>query len=402
MSKIIMIGCDLHDATVVLRVAEGVGESLRKDFPTVDRSEMIEWLKEFAADREAERIVFAYEASGQGFGLCDALREAGIECHVLAPTHLPHSSHSRKNKNDDKDATMLLEEVRAHVLAGRPLPTVWIPDLETRDDREVIRLRLEAAAQRTRIKNQIRNVLKRWQMAVPTFFTKSGDWSKRTLQWLDDVAAAGIEGLREGAREALRSLLALYRTLSEQIRELDRGVLRLSKSGRYAHVFRKLQLLQGVGALTAMTFLTELGDLDRFANRRQLAAYLGLAPASFESGKRDDRKGHITRQGPSRVRHVLCQAVWASIRISKEWRQTYDRIKGGSKSRSKVAIVAIMRKLAVMMWQVARSPEWDQLLKERDEVLAEKEREKARQTQTSAQAQQTGLKRRPIPKTVTA
>jgi transposase len=47
-----------------------------------------------------------------------------------------------------------------------------------------------------------------------------------------------------------------------------------------------------------MVFLTEIGDLNRFANRRQLAAYLGLAPAAFESGDRDDRKGRITRQGP--------------------------------------------------------------------------------------------------------
>jgi transposase len=393
MKKSIMIGCDLHDATMVLRVAEGAGESIRKVFPTCERTELIQWLREFAAQREAERIIFAYEASAQGFGLCDALREAGIECHVLAPTHLPHSSHSRKNKNDDKDAMMLLEEVRAHVLAGRPLPTVWIPDLGTRDDREVIRLRLEAAAQRTRIKNQIRNVLKRWQMALPTFFTKTGDWSKRTLRWLEDLAAGRTEGLREGAQEALSSLIALYRTLTEQIRQLDRGVLRLSKSPRYAQAFRKLQLLHGVGTLTAMTFLTELGDLGRFANRRQLAAYLGLAPASFESGKRDDRKGHITRQGPSRVRHVLCQAVWASLRHSQEWRQIYDRIKGESKSRSKVAIVAVMRKLAVTMWQVARSEKWDEVLKERDKVLDEQRLGNVRRTKTSARAQQTG----PVP-----
>ena len=390
MSKIIMIGCDLHDATTVLRVAEGQGDSIRKVFATSERTEMVRWLKEFANERGAARIVFAYEASGQGFGLCDALREEGIECHVLAPTHLPHSSHTRKNKNDDKDATLLLEEVRAHVLAGRALPTVWIPDLGTRDDREVIRLRLEAAAQRTRIKNQIRNILKRWQQAMPTFFSKTGDWSKRSVRWLEDIGAGHVEGLREGTREALSSLVALYRSLTEQIRQLDRGVLRLSKTPRYAQAFRKLQLLQGVGTLTAMTFLTELGDLDRFANRRQLAAYLGLAPASFESGKRDDRKGHITRQGPARVRHVLCQAAWASLRHSKDWRQTYDRIKGGSKSRGKVAIVAVMRKLAVMMWQVARSPEWDRLLGEWDKVPDEQPLGNESRTQTSAQAQQTG------------
>jgi transposase len=142
MCKVIMIGCDLHDMTTVLKLADGPGASVRKGFLTSRREEMIVWIKEFAAQRGAERIVFAYEASGQGFGLYDDLTDAGIECHVLAPTHLPHNVHSRKNKTDDKDAEMLLDEVRAYVLAGRSLPSVWVPDHQTRDDRESVRLRL--------------------------------------------------------------------------------------------------------------------------------------------------------------------------------------------------------------------------------------------------------------------
>ena len=134
MSKVIMIGCDLHDMTTVLQVADGLGEPSRQDFATADRAEMIVWMKRFAAERKVERIVFAYEASGPGFGLYDDLTAAGIECHVLAPTKLPHTSHSRKNKTDPKDAARVLDEVRAHVLAGRKLPAVWVPDLQTRDD----------------------------------------------------------------------------------------------------------------------------------------------------------------------------------------------------------------------------------------------------------------------------
>jgi len=111
-----------------------------------------------------------------------------------------------------------------------------------------------------------------------------------------------------------------------------------------------------------MVFLTELGDLARFANRRQLAAYLGLAPAAYESGERDDRKGHITRQGPSRVRHLLCQAVWAAQRVCSKWKARYEQLKRGSQKRSKIAIVALMRLLAIQMWHTARSQELDKLL----------------------------------------
>ena len=69
--------------------------------------------------------------------LCDQLRAAGIECHVLAPTKIERSSKQKRNKNDDGDAERLLDIIRGHVLAGTKLPAgVWVPDMQTRDDRE--------------------------------------------------------------------------------------------------------------------------------------------------------------------------------------------------------------------------------------------------------------------------
>ena len=378
MSKVIMIGCDLHDAWMRLKIAVGPGKAMAKSFATADVLAMIAWIKEFAAQHGAVRIVFAYEASGQGFGLYDALTEAGIECYVLAPTHLPHTAHGRKNKTDDKDALMILDEVRAHVLAGRKLPAVWIPDPQTRDDREAVRLRLEVGAQRTRIKNQIRNLAKRWKLTLPAWFTKSGNWSRRSLAWLRAVAAGEVQQFSQGIQVTLNSLIDIYQELSRQLGVLDQAVAKLAGTPRYERPFAKLKLLPGVGTLTAMVFLTELGDLGRFANRRQLAAYLGLAPAAYESGERDDRKGHITRQGPSRVRHLLCQAAWAAQRVCTKWKARYEQLKRGSQKRSKIAIVALMRLLAIQMWHTARSQELDKLF----DVVGPPE--------TSAQARQKG------------
>ena len=378
MNKVIMIGCDLHDAWMRLKIAVGPEKAVSKSFATADVLEMITWLKGFAAEHGATRIVFAYEASGQGFGLYDALTDAGIECYVLAPTHLPHTAHGRKNKTDDKDALMILDEVRGFVLAGRKLPAVWIPDPQTRDDREAVRLRLEVGAQRTRIKNQIRNLIKRSKLTLPTWFTKSGNWSKRSLAWLRSLAAGEAEQLGQGIRVTLHSLIDIYQELSRQLGLLDQAVAKLACMPRYARAFAKLKLLPGVGTLTAMVFLTELGDLARFANRRQLAAYLGLAPAAYESGERNDRKGHITRQGPARVRHLLCQAAWAAQRVCPKWKARYEQLKRGSQKRSKIAIVALMRLLAIQMWHTARSQELDKLL----DVI--------RPTETSARARQKG------------
>lgn len=362
MSKVTMIGCDLHDRFMLLKVAVDAGEAVKKSFATSNVSEMIAWLKEFAEQRRSKRIVFAYEASGQGFGLYDDLTDAGIKCYVLAPTHLPHTPHRRKNKTDEKDAQMILDELRAHVLAGRKLPAVWIPDPQTRDDREVVRMRLQMAEQRTRVKSQIRSLAKRCKLAFPTWFTKSGNWSRRSVKWLRDVAAGQVGELKAGIRTALASLIDLYEEMSRQLKALDDALARLARSERYSRAFRKLKLMPGVGTLTAMVFLTEIGDLNRFANRRQFGAYLGLAPSAYGSGETNDRKGHITRQGPSAVRHVLCQAAWTAIRCCDRWRETYQRIQRNSQQRNKVAIVAVMRQLGIAMWQTARSPKLDDLI----------------------------------------
>lgn len=378
MNKATMIGCDLHDNSMVLKVAVDAGKPMHKFFPRSDVEEMIAWLKDLAAREQTPRIVFAYEASGLGFGLYDVLTDAGIECYVLAPTHLPHSVHQKKNKTDQKDALLVLDEVRAHVLAGRKLPAVWVPDPETRDDREPVRMRLQVGVERTRAKNQIRTLAKRSGLTFPAWFTRGGDWSRKSVQWLRDVSCGEVEGLGEGARTVLEHWLGIYEELCKRLKQLDQAIARLSKKKRYAKAFRKLLLLTGVGQLTAMTFLTEIGDLGRFANRRQLGAYLGLTPSAHESGERQDRKGRITRQGPSRVRYVLCQAAWAAIRCSDEWRATYERIRRGSKTRNKTALVAVMRQLGIQMWHAAKSPEADYWLEFIDDQ------------KTSAQAQQKG------------
>ena len=72
--------------------------------------------------------------------------------------------------------------------------------------------------------------------------------------------------------------------------------------------------------------LFELGDLERFPNRRCLASYAGLVPSSDESGEANDRKGHITHQGPSRLRRALCQAVQHWVRWDPEAKARYRRL----------------------------------------------------------------------------
>jgi transposase len=355
MSHCIMVGCDLHMKTLVLRHAVGLGavqgRTFANDLP--GRVVMVDWLRAMACGQPAaDRILFAYEASSEGFGLYDELRAAGIECYVLAPTKIARSPKHARAKNDGRDALQLLELLRAHVLAGNSLPSVWVPDLQTRDDRELVRMRLDVADKLTVAKNQIKSLLKRNEVHRPADVGKG--WTKPYGAWLKGLAHGEVKGLGSGGQAALSSLLRQMESIEEEIERLDEQVQSVSLSPRYADPVEHLRTIKGVAVLSAMVFLTELGDLNRFANRRQLAAYLGLVPTSNETGERHDCKGHITRQGPSRVRKILCQSTWSLIRTDPRFAACYAALAGRNPKRRKIAVVAIMRRLAIVMWHRAR------------------------------------------------
>jgi transposase len=351
MSKIIMVGCDLHDRSMLIRYSFDTGNPEQASFlnTTAGRDKMLNHLLRVAEHHGAQRIVFAYEASGQGFGLSDLLEENNIECHVLSPTHLPKTCKSAKNKTDEKDAQMLLEQVRGHVLAGNPLPVVWTPPQRLRDDRELIRARIDAADEMTRTKLKILSMLKRREIVKPEIYRPQ--WSKAFVAWLRQVAS----GLDPAVAPVLDSLVTRYETYSQEQIRLDEAIRQLSQTPRYKAAHEAIRTIPGVGLLTAMTFLTEMGDLNRFHNRREVAAYLGLSPAAYESGEASDRKGRITRQGPSRLRKMLCQSAWIAVRYCQQTAACYMRIKQGQSKRTKKALVALMRRQALLMWHRAKA-----------------------------------------------
>jgi transposase len=350
MSKVTMIGCDLHLRSILLQysIADNTPQQASFVNDAAGRAKMIDMLLKFAEKHGSIRIVFAYEASSLGYGLCDQLHECGIECHVLSPTHLPKSAKQAKQKTDAKDAMMLLEVVRGHILAGNSLPAVWTPPQRLRDDRELVRARIDASDETTKIKLQILSMFKRRGVEKPDWYST---WTKRFVKWLREIVA----GMDEFVAPVLEILIDRYELLVKHQAKLDKCLKKLSQTSRYKVAAEELRKLPGVGLLTTMTFLTEMGDLNRFQNRREIAAYLGLCPSSHESGDANDRKGHITRQGPSRVRKLLCQAAWVAITRCPETSKDYDRIRGGKKNRTKKALVAIMRQLAIKMWHKAKA-----------------------------------------------
>ncbi len=354
MEKIIFAPCDLHDKNMLLRIAVDREAPVTRVFEndSTGRATMIAELRERARKAGAARIVFAYETSGLGFGLYDELTAEGIACHVLATSRMTPSPKQRRSKTDAKDATRILEVLRGHYLAGNELPDVWIPGEQIRDDREPVRARLDAQEKCTQLKEQIVTLLKRNHVEKPAGL--GGNWTKKHRAWLIKMRDCTVP-LRSGARTHLASLLRQLAAMEGEVDALNGAVAELAAAERYVQRVTLLQKIKSVGILTALVFLTEMGDLERFKNRKQVGSYVGLTPSSDESGETDDRKGHITRQGSARIRFVLNQAVWNILRFDPGEREVYERIAAKNPQHKKIAVVALMRRLAIRMWHAARA-----------------------------------------------
>ena len=113
-------------------------------------------------------------------------------------------------------------------MAGNELPRIWIPDHQTRDDREVVRGRLDAAQKLTGLKCQVQTFLKRNGVVKPA---EAGDsWTQRYRLWLKGLC------IKPGAQIALQSLLRQIEGIEEEIKILDQAVEQLAEGERYKAV----------------------------------------------------------------------------------------------------------------------------------------------------------------------
>jgi transposase len=286
-----------------------------------------------------------YEASSCGFELFDELTGRGWKMSIVAPTHIARSVHARKRKTDLRDARRLWELILAHGELGTDLPVVWIPPMKIRQDREVIRRRLKLGESLSRIKNGILSLLRMQKVTRPEALKTL--WSQKHVAWLRGLP------LEATVRPVLGSLLRELDFFIQELADLNAQVEALAQEAPYGEQVDRMTQVKGVGTLTAMTFLLELGDVHRFHNRRQVASYLGLVPCSYESGEVNDRKGHITRQGPARVRKVLNQAAWTLVRHDPHWREWYQAVT--ARRGALKAIVGVARRLGIELWHRAKS-----------------------------------------------
>jgi transposase len=146
-------------------------------------------------------------------------------------------------------------------------------------------------------------------------------------------------------QKSYEQLLWAYDFTDNQVKEQTKLLKELARDERYSDRVSILEMIPGIGVLTAMELLLELQDVERFRTGGQLAAYVGLTPSQFSSGDRI-RMGHITRVGKAHLRAVMIEAAWTLISKDKHVAELYIKIK--NRAGKKRAIVAIARRMLLM------------------------------------------------------
>ena len=288
-------------------------------------------------DRSLDRVAVCFEASCASGFLHDRMRKVASRVVVANPSRVRLIFQS-KRKNDRIDAKKL-----ATLLFLDQVPSAYIPGYHVRAWRQTIEYRSRLIAKRTRVKNEIRALLRGHGLPSPYKL-----WNRKGLKWLSGLKFEhGLTELRLAM--LLEELLSLHRKV-----KLVEKALKAEADLRPG--VRLLMTIPGVGIRTAEALVAYIDDPNRFRNSKCIGAYFGLVPR-LDSSAGHDRLGHITKEGPGTVRRLLVEASWYAIRRSKKIRAYFDRIVKDDPDRHKIGIVATAHYLARVSLAMLRTGE---------------------------------------------
>lgn len=315
---------------------------------------LIEMVKARAARKlgAVPTVVSCYEAGYDGFWLHRRLTAAGISNFVFDPASIAVDQRSRRAKTDRIDGELLLRTLMAHC-RGEPrvVRIVRVPHRDQEDARRDSRERQRLVQEQTAHINRIRALLRLVGLAAGN--PRRRDW----LQWLESQRDWQGEPVPPRLRAELKREHARLMLVSEQLNALAAACSAAvaavpAAAAPMAERKALLQRLKTLGPAFAGTLTDEVFYKD-FRNRREVAAYCGLAATPWRSGAMEREQG-ISKAGNRRARHKAIELAWLWLRhqpdsaLSRWFRQ---RTRDANGRTRRIAIVALARKLIVALWR---------------------------------------------------
>lgn len=287
--------------------------------------------RRFSSEQQPLRI--AIEAGTHSPWVSRLLKECGHEVLVANPRKT-RLIYSNKRKTDEIDAENLARLARLDPKLLYPLKH---RSEECQAHMAIIRSREALVGCRTQLVNHVRGAVKSFGARLPKCPARS--FHKKV-----------VEHIPEALWPAVEPLLETIGSLTERIREYERQLETICQE-HYPET-ELLRQVEGVGALTALTFVLTLEDPYRFEKSRAVGAYLGLVPASDQSGDRDPQK-RISKEGDEMMRKLLVGSahyILGPFGSDSDLRRHGEKIaRGGGKNAKKRAAVAVARKLSVLL-----------------------------------------------------
>jgi transposase len=320
------VGLDVHREFCEVAIAEE-GRVRSAGRIRTRRAELELFAQSLGSDDEV-----ALESTGGAVAIARIL-EAHVARVVVVNTKKLRQISEAKAKTDRLDARRLAE-----LLAAGYLAEVWCPDEPTRALRRLVARRAQLVRQRSRAKNEIAAALQRNLLDRPGVYDVAGERGRRFLERVE---------LPDDERQTVEGCLRQIDFLDEEIAAVNRA---LAEAAVDSEEMRRLMSVPGVNLQTAATFMACVGDIGRFPEPRKLVSYLGLDPRVRQSGEEPARHGHISKEGASEARHMLCEAAWVVLRYPSPLRAFGERIK--ARRGAGIATVAVARKLVVLFWHL--------------------------------------------------
>jgi transposase len=338
------LGIDLHSKQLTVSLRNEAGDVVLRRQVSTRPVKVEEFLKQIQELEDGEYVALL-EVCGFHDWLVERLRgdERCQEVVLIQP------EQTSRKKTDARDANRLSELLwvnRQRLLAGarvQGLRRVHIPTDAEQQDRQLTSQRQRLGRRRTQTINQLRHILRRnnleWERPTKGFQTK------KVRAWLKKLALAETDRLE------VDQLLEQWALWDLQIEEVETRIAARFEKHAGAQL---LATIRGVSCYMALAIISRIGDIQRFVSGRSLANFFGLTPSSRSSGEKECL-GSITKQGSRMVRFLLGQLVLHVLRADGKLRKWYKGIK--QRRGSKIARVAVMRRLAVILWHMLRKQE---------------------------------------------
>jgi transposase len=290
----------------------------------------------------------AYEAGFCGTGIHEELCKMGVKNIIVHAADIPLSDKQKKSRNDVLDSRAIAEKLEKGEIRG-----IHILSRQQQELRGLFRLRQSKTEDVTRINNMLKSYLDFFSIQLPSEAAPTDYLSKKALDWLSNLelaTEAGTLNLKNRVEELRYQRQQLF-IITKQLREQIQNA--------HAASYKLLLTIPGIGSITAMGLLAEIGDFNRFDDLDQYCSFLGLTPWENSSGENIATKGMQPRCN-THLRPLLTECSWIAIRHDKRLFAYYSKhaIRNNKSAIVKVAAKVALLAKAVVQKQQPYNPDY--------------------------------------------